>query len=462
MANKNFILGLFVLAALGLFCVGLFMIGNRNEAFSHHVDFYAEFTDLAGLAKGAKVQVAGMNAGQILEIGIPDSPSSKFRVKLRVDEKLHGLVRLDSLVTIGTEGIVGDTFVSVSPGSISAAAAPAGATLRSKEPTELAEMLDQAKGTIADVDAAVKNANGLLTSVGGNLNGALVEAKTTLTNTNDVLVGIKAGRGPAGMLLRDDAVAGQIRDAIGNAQSATHNLNHVTSQADTLISDIQARGFPQKIDQTLDSVKDTASNLDITSQQIRQTVADLTAPDEQGVTAGANLRESLSQVNAATGNIADNTEALKHNFFFRPFFRHRGYYNLVHINPEQYRKDRLFSSPSNSRSWLPAAQLFATGPKGEEHLTAEGKALLDKTVSQYGDSIVETPIVVEGYSDSDNLADRLTRSRERSILVRSYLLDRFQLDPTNLGAVALEDRPPAGLNQGKFNGVSIVVLKARP
>src|ERR1700744_4402645 len=109
MMNRNFIVGLFVVAGLTLFSVGLFLIGNRNQRFARHVEYYAEFTDLAGLAKGAKVQVAGMDAGQIVDIGVPHSPASRFRVRMRINEALHGLVRTDSVTTIGTEGVVGDT-----------------------------------------------------------------------------------------------------------------------------------------------------------------------------------------------------------------------------------------------------------------------------------------------------------------------------------------------------------------
>jgi len=457
MANKNFIVGLFVLAALGLFAVGLFMIGNRHEAFARHVDFYAEFTNLSGLTKGAKVQVAGMNAGQVLEIGIPDSPSSRFRVKVRVDERLHGLIRTDSLAIIGTEGVVGETFLSVGPGSPQAAAAAPLSTLRSKEPTELADMLDQAKGTIADVDIAVKNANTLLATTGGNLNDTLLGAKATLGNVNDIVVGLKQGRGPAGMLLRDEALAAQIRDTIANTQKAVGNVNHTSLQADSLLSDITSRGFPQKIDDTLVSVKDAATNFDASSQQIRQTVSQLTAPDQFGVTAGDNLRQSLTNANAATGNLADNTEALKHNFLVRSFFRHRGYYNLSRINPDSYRKDPLFRKSDSHRSWLTADQLFSQASDGSEQLTADGKALLARTLSQYGDVILESPIIVEGYSDTDSLANRIATSRERSILVRTYILNYFQLNPVNLGSVALESRPPVGLDHQSWNGVAIVI-----
>jgi phospholipid/cholesterol/gamma-HCH transport system substrate-binding protein len=461
MVNRSFTVGLFAIAGLTLFTVGLFLVGNRVEAFARHMDFYAEFTDLAGLSKGAKVQVAGMNAGQIVEIAIPDSPSSRFRVKLRINEKLHGLVRTDSVATIGTEGVVGDTFVLIRPGSSKARAAAAQSTLPSKEPTEIADLLDQGKGVLTDVDNTVKNANGLLTSVGGNLNSTLDGVKATVSNANDVVLGLKEGRGPAGLLLRDQALAGQIRQTVTNTQQATADLGHASKQANGLISDIESRHFPQKVDDTMASVKSAAANLDATAQQIHQTIAEVAEPDEQGITGGVNIRESLSNANAATANMADETEALKHNFFFRGFFRHRGYYTLANIDPSKYRKDAIFTRSSNYRAWLPANELFQRDPNGLEQLTTQGRVLLNSVVAQYGDSVVESPIVIEGYSVGGNAADQLASSRNRAIVVRRYLQMHFQLDPGNLGAVPMMNVPPRGLDHPTWDGICIVVLKDR-
>jgi phospholipid/cholesterol/gamma-HCH transport system substrate-binding protein len=461
MANRSFIVGLFVTAGLALFTVGLFLIGNRHEAFAHHIDFYAEFTDIAGLSKGAKVQVGGMDAGQILAIGIPNSPSSRFRVKLQINENMHGLVRNDSVVTIGTEGVVGNTFVLIRPGTSNAPAAAPGATLPSKEPTEIAELLDQGKGVLADVDDTVRNANGLLTTVGGNVNATLNGAKTTISNANDVIVGLKEGRGTAGMLLRDQTLAGQVRQTVANVQLASANLGHASMQADGLMSDIASRQFPQKVDDTMVSVKSAASNLDASAQQIHQTIAEIAGPDEQGVTAGINIRESLSNANAVTANMADDTEALKHNFFFKGFFKHRGYYNLAHMDPDKYRKDPLFTNSSNSRAWLPANELFQRDPSGQEHLTAEGKALLDSAIAQSGDSILESPIVIEGYWNGEGKADQLAFSRTRAILVRQYVQTHFQLDPGNVGAVSMMNLPPSGLGHPSWDGICIVQVKVK-
>jgi hypothetical protein len=160
--------------------------------------------------------------------------------------------------------------------------------------------------------------------------------------------------------------------------------------------------------------------------------------------------------------MVDETEALKHNFILRGFFKRRGYYNLTHIAPDKYRTDSLFTSPASSRSWLSAEQLFVKGPSGLEQIAPAGKALLNSSLAQYGDSIVASPIIVEGYWGGNDPADQLILSRSRAILVRRYLQYQFQLDSGHLGAVPLKNLPPNGLDHSHWDGVCIVVLKMSP
>src|SRR6516165_600078 len=148
MKISNVSIGLFVIGGLLLFGIGMFVIGDRHQAFARHSEYYSEFVNLAGLVKGAKVRVAGMDAGQVLAIDVPDSPSARFRVKWRIDAKLRGLVRGDSVATIGTEGIVGGTYLSVKPGSAQAAEASDLATIPSQETSDLSELLARGNGLI--------------------------------------------------------------------------------------------------------------------------------------------------------------------------------------------------------------------------------------------------------------------------------------------------------------------------
>jgi phospholipid/cholesterol/gamma-HCH transport system substrate-binding protein len=64
MSKRYLAVGVFVIAGVTLFALGIFLIGSRHEAFSRHVLLYTEFADLDGVTKGSKVQVAGMDGAR--------------------------------------------------------------------------------------------------------------------------------------------------------------------------------------------------------------------------------------------------------------------------------------------------------------------------------------------------------------------------------------------------------------
>lgn len=97
-----------------------------------------------------------MDAGQVTKIDVPDSPESRFRVQMRINEQLHGLVRTDSIVTVDTEGVVGETFLSIHPGSSGAAMATADSILQSKPAVSMSDLLTHGLGVMNDADAALK------------------------------------------------------------------------------------------------------------------------------------------------------------------------------------------------------------------------------------------------------------------------------------------------------------------
>ena len=106
-SSKNFVVGLFLIVGLLLFAVGLFMIGDRRKLFSKDFEVIAEFKELGGLQNGANVKVGGMDAGEVIDIEVPPQPQSKFRVKMRVVEKLHPVVRTDSVGDHSDRGSLG-------------------------------------------------------------------------------------------------------------------------------------------------------------------------------------------------------------------------------------------------------------------------------------------------------------------------------------------------------------------
>jgi phospholipid/cholesterol/gamma-HCH transport system substrate-binding protein len=452
MPNRSVAVGILVVGGLALFTLGTFLIGNQHKAFARHFEVYTEFANLDGLAKGAKVRVSGMDAGEIVDIGVPTQPGSKFRLKLRIEQRLHPLIRTDSVVTIDTEGVVGDKFLFVHQGGPNTAEAGPLMTLPSKEPLDISDLMEKGAGMLTDVNSMMKETV-------GKLNGALDTVTTTVNNADDIVIGLKEGRGPAGMLLRDEDTADQLRQTIENTRQATSSLRHASTQADAMVSDLQSRRLGQKADDAMVSAKDAAQNIDATSRQLQQTLTAALGPDEQGADAATNIGQSLSNLNLATGNMAEDTEALKHNFFFRGFFKHRGYYNLSNLKPDQYRQDKLFSAPANRRQWFTNEDLFQTGADGVETLSVLGKKRIDGIATQLGDAMVSRPVVVEGYAPASDQKDQFAKSRNRAILVSQYLHTHFHLDPQNVGFVSLQDQPPSGVQKDHWDGICLVILK---
>jgi phospholipid/cholesterol/gamma-HCH transport system substrate-binding protein len=454
MPRRYLAVGIFIIAGVTLFALGIFLVGSRHEAFSRHVLLYTEFSDLDGIAKGSKVQVAGMDAGQVTRIDVPNSPSGHFRVQMKVNEQLHGLVRSDSVVTVDTEGVVGDTFLTIHSGSPSAAIAEADSVLQSKPPVSMSDLLTHGLGIMNDADATIKQ-------VGGKLNVALDGVNGAVGDANDLLVGLKEGRGPAGMLLRDEKMAGQIRETMSNVQSTTSNLNQASGRVNSLVADVQQRQLPQQLDDTMAQIHSASTRADATIQQVQQSLTQALGPDANGVTAGQNISESLTNVNAATGNMAEDTEALKHNFFFRGFFNHRGYYTLSSVSPQEYRRSKLFASTQSLRAWLQADTLFQHGPHGTEELSPDGRHAIDAAVASFGDSVFTHPLVIEGYSDSAVTADALSQSYARAQLVRNYLEARYPFTTKNVGVMPLSATPPPGLGHDRWSGVCILVAEKK-
>ena len=133
--------GVFVVGGVLLFTVGLFMIGDRQMAFSKKVTIYTEFRKVTGLQPGAIV-ACPPKAGAITQIDPPAASSGKFRVGSRSRE-LHRLVRADSLATIETEGLVGGSHLGV--GWQRLPQRGAGSPPFQQEPFEIAELMSSGR-----------------------------------------------------------------------------------------------------------------------------------------------------------------------------------------------------------------------------------------------------------------------------------------------------------------------------
>jgi phospholipid/cholesterol/gamma-HCH transport system substrate-binding protein len=473
MRVRSWTVGLFLILGFALFTGILFLAGNRQKAFSKHVKVYTEFSDLGGLANGAKVRVSGLDAGQVKRIEIPTSPSNKFRIELQLEDKARGLVRSDSVASIETEGVVGDRFVSIRKGSDRAPEAGPGTILSSKEPFDLSIMLEKASGLLNEAQGSMNDIRGrvdltldTITKTVGHADQLIVGLRPQIEkiasdggdithNLNLLLADLQNGKGPAGLLLKDENTRQQLQATLADVKQTTINLNQASSQVNGILSDFQSRDLLAKAEGTLENTQQLSQQLNLTFKQVL-------AEDNVGENGAANLRSTLSNLRRSTANLAEDTEALKHNFLLRGFFKKRGYYNLEELT----RNDYLSAKPLQKnmiRKWLRAAGVFEDTRDGTEQLSPTGQQEIDRTVAPVFDALPNHPIIVEGYSLEGSPSQQFVTSRIRAQLVRRYLETHYHLNHRNLGIVAMRTRPPDDAGMGEWDGAAIVIVNtAKP
>jgi phospholipid/cholesterol/gamma-HCH transport system substrate-binding protein len=440
-------IGAFVLLGTALFAVGLFLIGDRRLLFAKQYELETSFTKVTGIQVGAKVRVSGLDAGEVINLDVPTAPTSPFVVRMRVRWDLAPLVRTDSVATIQTDGIVGNAFIQIGRGTDAAAMAPPGSRIRGLDPTELSDVLfrvqevlvafggtvnrvsDGLDRTMADLDVTVRSVNGVMGEVGtsvnrltGSASQSLRRVDAVLDQTRDLVQGVRDGEGTLGKLATDDALYRDLRGAVANAGTVVEQVRDSTATLREGTARLLARGG--QFDEALVSLRG----------------------------AGTALEEALA-------DLAETTEAFKRNFFVRGFFERRGFFDIDALTPTEYRR---FSGDSAKRSvlrvWLEANVLFATGPDGDEQLTAEGRARLDLAMGTFLEYRRDSPLVVEGYDTSDATAVQFLRSDARARLVRDYLVRRFKRETANTGTIGLGvDAQGAPGGDGRWNGVALAL-----
>ena len=440
MKARPALVGIFVVGGIVLFTAGLFLIGNRRMLFTETFQVYAEFAEIAALDNGAKVRVAGMDAGEVENIRVPSGPTGHFRIRMRVREDLHPLIRLDSVATIQNDGLVGNKFVQIESGSEASPVVPDTGTIQSREPFDIADLMQKMSDTIdsvntmlvdvkrnldtalASVSDVASDAQTLMNEVSGDVRTILASTDRMTADLTAIVDGVRKGRGTIGKFVNDDALYNNVKTMMADAEKAVTNVREASEQAKGAIADLRGEGGPVK-----------------------------------GVT--GHLQQTLSAARDAMTDLAENTEALKRNFFFRGFFNRRGYFDLDDVTPAQYRQGALATKDRRVlKIWLGANVLFESDANGEERLSEGGQARLDSAMSQYVRYPRSSPLVIETYSQQATETARYLAGTRRAKLVRDYLVSRFHLDTNYVATMLLGTEAKDSPSGNSWDGIALALF----
>lgn len=111
--NKELYVGLFVL--IGLLCAGYLtvVLGGVPMFRPKGYTLYAYFNSVSGLKNGAGIEMAGVDIGNVSGIML-DKERLEAKVVFRINQGIE--LSEDSIASIKTAGIIGEKYISISPG----------------------------------------------------------------------------------------------------------------------------------------------------------------------------------------------------------------------------------------------------------------------------------------------------------------------------------------------------------
>ncbi|MFA7418048.1 MAG: MlaD family protein [Melioribacteraceae bacterium] len=213
-------LGIFVTLGVIVFIIGIYFIGERQQLFRSTFRVSAVFKDVAGLQAGNNVRFSGINVGTVESIGVVSDTT--VRVEVLIDESIRKYIKKNSVASIGSEGLMGNKILIISPGM----------------------------GTEKEIEDNDK----IATVQPVNMDEVLLSLKTTIDNTSKVTSdlskithNIQAGKGTIGKLLMDKSIANNFDSSIVNLNQSLFGLKALVNEAKI--------SFSQNFDSTFVNLK---------------------------------------------------------------------------------------------------------------------------------------------------------------------------------------------------------------
>jgi len=210
-ASQKIKIGLFTFTGIIVLILIVFFIGNKRNLFSSTFNLYGTFKNVNGLNVGNNVRFAGINEGVVQDITIINDTT--VRVDLTMNDNVKKFITTDSKISIGSDGLVGDKLIIISPGGVTS--------------TQMVKNGDKLE-TVAPFDADKLIAK--LTGIADN-------AGNLIQNLADITGKVNSGKGSLGRLLNNDRMANDLDATVKQAKTTMANVHKTTS---TLNEDLTA------------------------------------------------------------------------------------------------------------------------------------------------------------------------------------------------------------------------------
>ncbi|WP_396184985.1 MlaD family protein [Flavobacterium sp.] len=309
-ASQKINLGLFVIIGLLIFILAIYFIGDKQKMFGKTNHLETVFNNVNGLQLGNSVRYSGISVGTVR--GIEMVNDTTIRVDMIIDKSIFSYIKKDAIATIGSDGLVGNMIINIIPGKGNQPSVESGDEIRSFNRIRTEDMLSTLN--ITNKNAATLTAN--------------------LLKITDKMI---EGKGTMGSLLNDTLISRDLAETMRYLKLTTKSASESIIKLDQLIVSLDKKNNVLgviKDTAVANNLKNTIANLEKSTTEINKVVSNLNATildikDGKGtINYLANdpelvqkIDSTMTNINQASIKLNENMEAMRHNFLFKGYFK---------------------------------------------------------------------------------------------------------------------------------------------
>ncbi len=294
--------GITVLVALFAFAVLIFMISGTGGLFTSKILLISYFDNASGMRVGAPVRLQGVDIGNVVGIRVvANKPLTPVEVTMKVNTRYLASLRTDSVTSLETAGVLGETFVEIDSSQSRGPAVKSGAVLATREHPDFQDVVRSSQSTLQNMDALLKRLDRIVAFVESGqgsigkliydptlytrLNSTLNEFQTVVSEVsqgkgsigklvasdelynkanasvdqlNRILDEIQQGKGSVGKFLKDPSLYDNTNQTVANFRKLTEDVNSGKGALGKLTND---QAFAAKLQNTMDRISAITDDL---------------------------------------------------------------------------------------------------------------------------------------------------------------------------------------------------------
>ncbi len=238
-SGSNWKLGMFVIIGLVLFVLTIYFVGKQQNLFGSTFSIKSQFKTVSGLKVGNNVRFSGIDVGTVSEIEL--ITDSTVVVTLLMEKDVQKYIKSDATASIGSDGLMGDKVMTISPGTLSNKIVKDNDFIKSKAALEMEDLMISVKTTLdnagiitaqlAQFTSSMNNGDGTLSKLindkqfANSLQGTLVNLEASTNEFAKFTTSMNNGKGVLSKLVSDEQLGIKLDSTMSNLQAGTKGLS---------------------------------------------------------------------------------------------------------------------------------------------------------------------------------------------------------------------------------------------